>query len=179
MSIAKFFSTDERLKVLDCLFFNPKTRGVRETAREIGVSPSVVSKCLAVLKKEKIFDERTGLLCPEGRALKVYLCLERIRASKIALLIKKEFKPVSAGLYGSWADGTNTRGSDIDLWVKVKGKIPEGKVLGVRREIRKRLKVEPSILVLAAEDVDRLRAKDYPFYCSLAHSIVLIGEGID
>jgi len=177
MRTLEFFSTPERLKVLNWALFNPGQSGVRAISRRIGVSPSVVSKCLSFLKKEKILNEKTKN--PKAQALKIYLNVEKILGAGIDRLLKKEFDPLSAGLYGSWANGTNYSDSDIDIWVKVREKPTEEKELRVRKEIRKKLSAEPSILILAEKEIKELRKADYPFYCSLVHSIALIGEGID
>lgn len=180
MKTLEFFSTKERLAVLNYVLFNHgKKTMVRKLSRKINVSASVVSKCINFLKKEKIIDEKNRIQSPKARALKVYLNIEKILDAGIDKAIKKELKPVSAGLYGSWANGTNYSDSDIDIWIRVKKKPSEEKELKIRKKIKTELKAEPSILILTEKEIEGLRKKDYPFYCALIHSIALIGEGID
>lgn len=176
------FSSPERFKILDFVLSNPgKEFKVRETARELNLSPMAVSKTFKLLIKKKVFYEagKVDLSNAVTRALKIFLNVNKLDSISLNKKIRSSVKScISAGLYGSWANGTNNSDSDIDLWIKAKKK-DEDSILKVRRFVRTKLGFEANVLLLNESDVEKLRENDFVFYCSLINSFVLFGDGID
>jgi len=86
------------------------------------------------------------------------------------------------GIYGSWARGTNTRESDLDLWILVDtySRDLEFQVAGFQHELAHVLGYEVHTLILTKEKVRDLSRKDAPFYEEFRRDYVVIrGEGID
>ena len=83
-------------------------------------------------------------------------------------------------MYGSWAEGTNTEESDIDLWVYVKT-LPTGiMVAELERDISRALSAEVHVLVLNREKIAGMKDTDEQFYRSFVkQSITLEGDSPD
>jgi predicted nucleotidyltransferase len=95
--------------------------------------------------------------------------------SKIA-----EIKPAAAGLYGSWANGSNDEESDVDIWIRIKKRPREDSIALLSNELGKKLGRSVHILLLTDEKLAILKAKDQVFYHSLAFgSIILLGDQIE
>jgi len=175
------FSSEERVKLLVFLLNNPgKELSVRGIARELGLSPAFVSAFIKKLRKEGLVGKKIRFFDPRIKALKILLNVKQLFEAKIVEVFLREFPAVKGiGFYGSWANGLNYVDSDLDLWVKVVGRTDERKLLNVVRAIKKKLGVQPNILVLTPEKINNLREKDFVFYCSLVNSFLLWGEQID
>lgn len=86
------------------------------------------------------------------------------------------------GMYGSWARGTNTTGSDLDLWILVKQYTAdlEFQIALYRHDLSHELGCEIHLLLLTEEKIQDLRRKDLPFYEEFIKDQVGIrGAGID
>ena len=84
------------------------------------------------------------------------------------------------GIFGSWAEGTNTYESDLDMWIMVDPYPSEHELARLQKDIRTMAGVEVNMLVLTDEKVERIKRTDLPFYNSLVRtSIILKGESID
>jgi len=83
-------------------------------------------------------------------------------------------------MYGSWADGTNTDESDLDLFL-FSEVLPSGiMVAELERDISRALNVEVHVLVLTREKITGMRKSDEPFYQSfIKQSITLEGDWYD
>ena len=81
------------------------------------------------------------------------------------------------GIYGSYAEGTNTLGSDLDIWVMVGKYAPDLEVSAARteREIERETGVETNLLLLTAERLAELRQTDEPFYRNFISSNIAFG----
>jgi len=87
---------------------------------------------------------------------------------------------LGAGVYGSWANGTNKEDSDVDVWVKIKERVGEELVAGVSRQLNKKMKSKVELLILDPEKIEVLKKEDPIFYYSLVFgSIVLHGEALE
>lgn len=170
-----------REKVLEFVLDNPTAEiKVRELARRLDLSPSHVSKTLKVLRNEGIIkNNRVDLSFPLVRALKIFLNVKKLVEKNVIDKIKS-LNVNSAGVYGSWASGTNYEDSDLDIWIKVKKHPGEVKIASLVGEIRKSVGTNVQMLVLTPDNVERLKKEDPTFYYSLAFgSIVLCGETIE
>lgn len=161
---------------MEMLLENPeKLPGVREAARACSISPASVSIFMRGLEMDGFIKKGAlNLQNPELRALRVLFNVER--AAVLYPLLKKEFGILGMGMYGSWAGGTNTTASDLDLWVKVRSL---GREAEVREMVEKSLKgVQANIVFLDAAKIRKLREKEPVFYSALFYSFLLGGEGI-
>jgi len=58
--------------------------------------------------------------------------------------ILKEHKIAKAGIFGSYAKGTNTKKSDVDVLIKFNGSLFE--LVGLEREIQDKIKIKVDLL---------------------------------
>jgi len=179
MVAEKMFSSPERLKVVELLLFRPETvLKVREIAKKVRVSPALVSGTITLLKKAKIIrGSKVDYFHPVAKSLKIMLNIEKLESIKLIQKARSLFKDCTGiGLYGSWANGTNTKDSDLDLWIKSDKESAE-KVSELRR-IFKRLGIEANIIMLTEKRMEKLKENDFVFYCMLYNSFILWGEGL-
>lgn len=159
---------------------NPdKTVKITEIAKELRVSKGSVSLAANGLMKEGILKEWTvDTENPRTRALKILLNTEAVvKSGAIGELMKIG---LGGGVYGSWARGTNTGDSDIDLWIKPKKSFRQSDAAQTSREIRRKLGLQVQLLVLSKERVEQLKSNNAVFFYSLLFgSIKLFGEDID
>lgn len=180
MLARELFSSDERLALAELLFYGPeKELRVRELSRLAGASPALVSKTLSILRKENIVKGgRIDATLPSVKAIKAMLNIEKLGSAKIAIEARRIFGGCTGiGVYGSWANGTNSRDSDLDLWVRAERE-SDSAVAGLRELVRRKLGTEANIIVLTEKRLDEMREKDFVFYCALHNSFVLWGAGI-
>ncbi len=175
-----FFSR-ERERIVKYLMDNPtKNIRVRELAKALRISPAHVSRSLKLLRKDRvIMDNKVNLSNPYTRALKILFNVKKLVDTGITEIFRRSGVS-GAGVYGSWATGTNYEDSDLDIWIKVNKHPGEIKIATISAEIRKILRVNVQILVLTPERLERLKKDDPVFYYSLVFgSIVLYGEAVE
>lgn len=172
MDLGFIFSSDERLRVMQKLLFShSKDFKIRQLAKEIGVSPALVSKCHNFAIKNNLFEHT-----PISMHLKALLNVQKIMDSGLLKFIKKNIPGIkTAAVYGSWAKGTNFIDSDLDLWINNESEIPDEKIIEIREFARKKLNTEANILVLTDKKIEELKEKNSVFYCALINSIFLDG----
>jgi len=86
------------------------------------------------------------------------------------------------GIYGSWADGTNTTESDLDLWILVAYYTPELEINAAELEqnLEADIHCEVNSLILTSEKLRQLKAEDQPFYSGLMKGkITMDGDNLD
>jgi len=182
-TIAKgLLSSDVRIRLLKkILNMSERNLRVRELAREVGVSAGFVSKYMGKLKESGIIESgEVSLVNPKVRVLKIFLNINEIIDEDVVGIIRDHIKGVKGiGIYGSWADGTNVEGSDLDIWVLVGKEAPASvNSANAAAEIEKKINVETSLYVLTDVELEKLRKSESPFYYSLFNSFVLCGEKI-
>ncbi|MDD5162642.1 MAG: nucleotidyltransferase domain-containing protein [Candidatus ainarchaeum sp.] len=152
---------------------------VRSLARFAKVSPALVSGTIAILKKQGAINKgKIDLLHPSARALKILLNIESLTSAKFVPEIRSIFKDCNGiGLYGSWANGTNSKDSDLDFWVKSESESEE-KSAKISRFVKQKLGLEASIIILTQKRLKELKEKDFVFYSMLYNCFLLWGEGI-
>ena len=168
-------------RILEYILNYPtKKAGVRDVARVLQVSPAHVSRTFKDFRDDNILSgNMANLANPLVRSLKVFLNVKLVQEKDI---VKKltTMKISAAGIYGSWANGTNDEDSDLDIWITVKKHPGEMQVASISGELRKALERRVQILVLTPERIQRLKDSDPAFYYSLVHgSINLWGEAIE
>ncbi|MEN6444112.1 MAG: nucleotidyltransferase domain-containing protein [Methanoregula sp.] len=169
------FRTEERITLLRAALTMPKCT-VRQIASKTGLSKGLVSPYLALLEREGLLekDERIYKLkfSPLAVAVKRLLNIDLVTA-----VFKKPAWASGIGMYGSWAGGTNTEESDIDLWVYCENLPPGILVAELEREISRALSAEVHVLILTEEKITRLKGSDEPFYRSFVkQSITFEGD---
>ena len=158
---------------------------VRDLAKHMGCSPAKITQFLKLfgasglvsVRKEKnrkiVSLQRDNPLVKEFVSL---IFINRIVGSKAFAALKKSAK--SVGVYGSVAEGTVDKKSDIDLWAVVGKKMLLMKAGRLRLALSNELGREVSIRFLTKEDVQKLRREDSIFYSELDYkSKILSGEG--
>jgi predicted nucleotidyltransferase len=169
------FRTKERITLLRAVLNLPACT-VRQIAGKTGISKGLVSPYLALL-------EREGLLTRSDRMFRVNnyawtAAVKRLLNIDLVLgVFKKPAWALGVGMYGSWAEGTNTEESDLDLWIITKDQPAGTAVAEVERAVSRVLSVEVHILVLSREKMDSMRKNDDPFYRLFTRqSVTLEGE---
>jgi len=178
MNIHMLLSTKERVRILEAVLYNAGPVRVSAVSRETGLSKGLVSKVLDILASEKILKRHGRAYsvndCPPTRGLRILLNLSSFDAG-----VFRKFPFVKgAGIYGSFAKGENTEGSDIDLWVLVgvADVTAWAPLTAALREMDDR--IHP--YYMTAQKRETLMREDPLFYHALYYgSIKVWGEGLD
>lgn len=171
------FNSKERLRILYYCFYRSDFTVV-QVSKATGVTKGLVSRYLNTLHKLKLLskNKRTFLYKDTARtmAIKILLNLNKLHEEKLRCKWMTGF-----GLFGSWAIGTNTHESDIDVWIKTVTYPSEIDLSKLQKKLRDMTENEVNLIVLTPKKIKELQDKDKPFYNSLIHdSIVLWGEPI-
>lgn len=176
--LTELFKTKERLKILYYIMYQ-KSFAVSQVSKETGVSKGLVSRHLNYLNTAGLLNRSGHSYCPDDnahtRAIKVLLNLNKLNIGSLG-----PGWAAGIGIFGSWAEGTNTYESDLDMWIMVDPYPSEHELARLQKDIRTMAGVEVNMLVLTDEKVERIKRTDMPFYNSLVRtSIILKGESID
>ncbi|AGK61324.1 putative nucleotidyltransferase [Archaeoglobus sulfaticallidus PM70-1] len=179
MNIWKILSSRERIETLEFIL-EREAVGVEEVATSLRRSKGFVSQFLRLLEEEGILRKQKRKYAvlheaPEVRAIKIMLNITKLQTS---LVKHREEWIVSLGVYGSFSKGENREDSDIDIWIRVDSHPGEKEVARIERELSNELGKRVHILILTPERIARLRENDPIFYCELANSFVMWGEGV-
>ncbi len=175
--LSELFKTPERWNILHEVFLRNEIR-VTEISKDTNTSKGLVSRFLKEMEKEglllrkglKYYNKNTSLV----KAIKVMLNLNILKWEEISPSWAQ-----SAALYGSWASGTNTDESDVDIWIKTDKAPSTHKLTQLYKKIRNRTSSEIHILILTPEKLEDIKLNDPPFYDSLKNnSLVLEGEPV-
>ncbi len=147
---------------------------VSSTAKEVKVSKGLVSAYFHILTKENLL-KRVGrkFYLQQNRmtkALKILLALNGIETDMF-----RHYPFVKGvGIYGSVARGTNTKDSDIDMWIRIE-KTKEENLAKLTKMLTQFGNVRP--LYLTKEKKDLLKKEDQLFYHALLFgSITIYGD---
>src|SRR3989338_10248841 len=162
MNIEKILSTKERIKILEGIIYKTEPIQVNKTSKTLKISKGLISKYFTILRKEGIMKKSNEKIILtmnlETRALKILLNLSKFDKS----LFKKYKFVKSAGIYGSFAKGTNNEDSDIDLWLLIE-KTKEEDLAMLGSELReKKFNIKP--LYLTKEKLSLIKKSDQVFY---------------
>lgn len=173
--LSALFRTGERITLLRAAL-NVRACTVQQIVSKTALSKGLVSPYLALLAREGLLEKKDRTyqmkFSPLTIAIKRLLNIDRITAAG-----KKPAWAFGIGMYGSWAEGTNTEESDIDLWVYT-NTLPTGiMVAELERDISRALSVEARVMVLTREKIAGMKDSDEPFYRSFVkQSITLEGD---
>ncbi|MBA1343237.1 MAG: hypothetical protein C5S52_06525 [ANME-2 cluster archaeon] len=185
--LTELFKTKERLKILYYVMYQTSFT-VSQVSKETGVSKGLVSRYLNYLNTAGLLNRSGHSYCPDDNAHNASVDGRAVtRAIKVLLNLNKlNIGSLDTGwaagisIFGSWAEGTNTYESDLDVWIMVDPYPSEHELARLQKDIRTMAGVEVNILVLTDEKVERIKRTDLPFYNSLVRtSITLKGESID
>ncbi len=179
MNLWKILSSKERVETLEFIL-EKEMVGVEELSTSLKRSKGFVSQFLRLLEEEGTLKKQKRKYfvlheAPEVRAIKIMLNI--IKLQKSLVKHRKEWM-VSVGVYGSFSKGTNREDSDIDVWIRVEKRPGEREVAVIERELSEELGKPVHILILTPERIERLKKDDPIFYCELASSFVMWGEGV-
>jgi predicted nucleotidyltransferase len=175
IALEDIFSTKERIKILSKIIFLEEEFGVNQIAKDLELSKGLISNYFNLLVKEGILSRKGIKFVVENNSkVKGIKIILNILKADISLF--KKYKFVKAvGLYGSCAKGTNTKNSDVDLWVKT-DKTSEDNLIKLSSELRKNVE-NIKILILDNKKIEHLKKEDVLFYHSLFFgSIILYGD---
>lgn len=164
MGLETVFSTKERIKILSYILYEEEIR-INKVAKELQMSKGLISKYVDILKKEKIVTKKkkniTFIESPLLKGIKILLSLNNIKTK----IFKKNKKIKAAGIYGSVIKGTNTKDSDIDIWVLTEN-ATEKDLAKISEELRK-WNAKTKVLFLTKEKIKKLQKEETVFYYSL------------
>jgi predicted nucleotidyltransferase len=174
--LSALFRTPERITLLRTALTQHACT-VQQIAGKTGISKGLASQYLALLEREGLLarkNDRTYrvILSARTAAIKRILNIDRI-----LVFFKKPAWARGTGMYGSWAEGTNTEESDLDLWIFVKESPAGTAVAETERTVSRALSVEVHLLVLSREKIESMKKSDEPFYRLFSRqSVTLEGE---
>ena len=176
--LTELFKTKERLRILSYIMLQ-KNATVTQVSNATGVTKGLVSRYLNYLYSvgliTKIEKSYSPFDCAQTRAVKLLLNLDKIKIASLEL----DFT-AGIGIFGSWAQGTNTHESDLDIWLKVEGFPQEYQLARLQKDIRTMAGVEVNMIILTPEKIESIKKSDSPFYNSLQRtSVVLMGDSIE
>jgi len=171
-------STPEREKVAGhVLRHSSQPIRINAMARELHLSPGQVHKCVQRMRDLELVREDRIIEGPRITSLRRMFNVSELEEKKIASLIQEGFKPcLGIGVYGSWASGTNTEDSDLDIWIKLGIQPPDASIAATRRKIQQRLGVSVDFVFATRERMQDIAAKSPSLFYALHQGIVLWGE---
>ena len=148
-------------------------------AKKLGMSPGQVHNYVARWRKCGLVKGSRAVDSPEVRALRRWRNILRVGKADVVKLILRHFpKAKGIGVYGSWAEGTNEEGSDLDAWVRLENKPDDLALANAGREIADKLGVQVDLTVLTPNQEKEWLERNDAFYFSIYHGIVLWGSGL-
>lgn len=174
--------THENAQILKCLFREPLY--ISEIADKVGCSPSTAHRAVSLLKKlqlvslRKLKNKVVVELVRESALLKSVKRLLNVDSLLCLGGLEKLQKHGTVGIYGSFANGTDTPESDIDLWLCSESKIRALELRKIVRGIEKQLGKRISLIILSPAKLKKLRTEDPEFYHRLKFTSISLGEEI-
>ncbi len=144
---------------------------LRDIARRLGMSPAAVHNNLDILRQFNLIniekDKNQHMVIPNTdnyyyRSIMKVMNYRKIQDCKAFRELEK-FGVI--GIYGSFAEGTDDKNSDIDLIIFTEGS--EIEVRAVANTLSQQINKEINILMLNRRKLDNLKKSDYEFYMRL------------
>lgn len=171
----ELFKTQKRIDILNYVLYNDGTN-VTEISRQTKVSKGLVSRFMCYLEKSDLI-EKIQRKYYKKNTVKTKIIKTLLNLEKININTRNIQWADTIGVYGSWASGTNTSESDLDVWVIVKEYPPEYEISKLQKNLRNMAQSEVNILILTSEKLKSLKDTDMPFYDSIKkNTIILMGE---
>ena len=168
------------IKLIDSIALNPSH--IRDIAEKLNTSPGYIHTIVSFLKKENliikkkeknrkiIYINNKNALIKNIRSL---INIEKLRKSKS---FNKLVKYGPAGIYGSFANGTNDKNSDLDLWIYTNKKLISFQ--NMLRNLENELDTKVNLLILNKNKISELKKEDHEFYIRLKLTSIVFGEDI-
>ncbi len=174
-----FISNEKRRLLFGYILSKPEEQiKIRKIASELHLAPGFVSSFVKKLKENGfVKDGKVDLGSPRVRAWKALFNVETL--SHLVPELVRHTKARGVGVYGSWAKGTNTESSDVDIWITAASAPDAVAIARARNLLRRATGKEIGLLVLTPDKLKELRKSDQPFYFSLVNSLHLGGEQLD
>lgn len=176
MNLQRLFSTGERLRILEYVMFRDDVR-VSVISRELKLSKGLVSQFMRTLQANGLVRKIGHLYCTTDNFTSREV-RRIINLSKVNLRRVDKEGILGVGLHGSWARGTNTIESDVDVWVKTSKYPPQEYLAAFSSQLRKMLGAEVRLLVLTPEKLEQIEADEVFYFNLMRDSIHLWGEDI-
>jgi hypothetical protein len=170
---------EKRKAIFQYFLLHPsEIRHVRKTAAALSTAPSFVSSFVKRLENNgMVRNNALDVSDMRVRAWSILFNMETL--SPVINQLAKLSGARGMGLYGSWAKGTNSADSDIDIWLLV-DTMPSSLIAAkVRDLITRKTGSNSSPLFITREKAQEMRSVDPYFYYSLANSFHLWGDGFD
>lgn len=154
---------------------------IRDIADKLDISPGSVHKFVKLLKKNVLIKEvkqKNKVIISLNRdnqiikQIKIIINFSDIINARAYNKLKKLGK---IGVYGSFANGTNDKDSDLDIWIKTEKK--EMELRPIIRDLEKQLNIKVNPLILTKTKIESLKKNDPEFYIRL--KLTSIGDIID
>lgn len=178
--LPSLFKSEDRIRILRSVSLI-ETISVRGVSAETGVSKGLASLYLNILvdfgllsRKNRAFHRKNSDI---WRVIKLLLNLDMLRPS-----LSLPPWAMGIGIYGSWARGTNTSDSDLDVWVLVNEYSPEleFRVAESDQNLSKVTNGPVHSLILTREKLNIIAGSDKPFYANLIQDQITIdGESLE
>jgi predicted nucleotidyltransferase len=178
MNISPLFSTKERLKILSGVIYETGPLNVNKVSKKVGLSKALVSIYFKHLLTEGVLRrENNEYRVQDGTPTKAIRILLNLSSFSTDFFSRRPFIR-SAGLYGSSVKGTNTEGSDVDLWI-ITEDVDQETLASLTGDLKKTFgDVKP--LYLTREKLELLKKTDATFYHSLVFgSVTIHGDDIE
>jgi predicted nucleotidyltransferase len=177
MNLERLLSTVERIRILKEVIYKEGEIRVNTISRKLRLSKGLVSKFLHILVKERLMKRSNkGFIVRKGPRVTIIRILFNLDGLEPSIF--KKFKFVrGAGVYGSYVKGTNTEGSDMDIYILV-DKAGPAELASLTQRLREKYgNISP--IYLTKEKVERIKKDDRVFYHSLVFgSFHLYGDDI-
>jgi len=178
MKIDEIFSTADRVSILRATIYRRGALGVSGVAEETGLSKGLVSKYLRIMARNGIL-KRHGSKFAVSNSVAARAARLMLNLSMLDERLFTGFGFVKgAGIYGSFAKGSNDEASDIDMWVMIERASGE-ELARLTARLRNSIgDVKP--LYLTKDKLRLLKRNDELFYHSLVFgSITIFGDDIE
>jgi len=182
MVVLSKLMTDFNLRIFELLLDG--SFSVRDLAKEIKCSPAKVIQFMKLYKKDNLIklsaDKNRKIIeldkeHPLTKSIISLIFINKILDCKSFSQLRKNAK--SIGVYGSVAEGTVDKHSDIDLWVLADKKKSFADSAELKSRLGKELGKEVSIRFFTPDSVKKLKENDLIFYNELHYKSKVLSGG--
>lgn len=180
MDISQLVSRKERIKLLEHILYHPSEEIIpNRLAKKVGVSRSQAHKYVGILRREKLVKGKRLEQTPFVQAIRALLNIIRIEEAGVGGILRKHFPGMKGwGIFGSFAAGSNTEGSDLDIWIKLDREPEDLAKARARNEASQKLGTALDLIAATPQRLKSLREKSDSFYFSLYNGKIMWGEGL-
>ncbi|MCX6769951.1 MAG: nucleotidyltransferase domain-containing protein [Candidatus Micrarchaeota archaeon] len=178
MDIPSLLGTDERVRLLAHLLSHPSEEIVPGAlAKSAKVSRSQAHKYAGILRAQGLVRGKMLAESPSLQAVRALLNVERLNRAGVTGILRRRFPEARGiGIYGSFARGANSEGSDLDIWMKIGEEPADLEIAKAKKEIAGKVGAQADIVAATPQRLLRMREKSDAFYFSLYNGILLWGE---